>query len=192
VTTAITLRDPSLYYRLQRLLPRPDYPIDELIRRLIEQPGKVSVEKLAEIEKRIAEIDARLGELLGRLDAIERAVASVREALEAGGCQARPYIALLIPARLEEGAEAPAPQPAQQSTEAPPPAEEGRGAQPGRRITYDEIVEAAVEIAKRNGGCFRFSDLSRHFGRKLGGSVGRLLLDRGFVKREEGLYCLPQ
>jgi hypothetical protein len=70
VSTAITLRDPSLYYRLQKLLPWPDYPIDKLIRRPIEQPGKASIEKLMELEKRMAEIDARIGEVLGRLEAL--------------------------------------------------------------------------------------------------------------------------
>jgi hypothetical protein len=170
-----------LFYRLQRLLPRPDYPIDELIRRLIEQPSKVSIEKLMELEKRIAEIDAKLGELLGRLEALEKAVAAVREVFEAsGGCHARPYVTLLIPARLEEGAELPAPQPA-------PPLVQQVGV-----VSDSSIVKAAVEIAKRNGGCLRFSELVRHFGRKLGGRAGRLLLAHGFVKKEKGLYCLPQ
>jgi hypothetical protein len=202
VTAVITLRDPSLYQRLQRLLPRPDYPIDELIRRLIEQPGKVSIEKLMELERRMAEIDARIGELLGRLDALERAVASVREALETGGCQARPYIALLVPARLEEGAEPsasqPAPQPAQQ-TAGSPPAEEDAGSRPGRRISLEEIFKAAVEIAKRNGGCVRFSELAGYFGRKpkafgreFGGRVSKLLIRHGFIRKDKGLYCLER
>lgn len=203
MTTAITLRDPSLYHRLQRLLPRPDYPIDELIRRLIEQPGKVSIEKLMELEKRMAEIDARLGELLGRLEALERAVASVREVFEAGGCQARPYIALLVPARLEEGAEAPAPQPApqpaQQAVEAPPPAREDAGSRPGRRVSLEEIAEAAMEIAKRNGGCVRYTELAEYFGKRprqfgneYGGRIGQVLLRRGFIRKDVGVYCLPQ
>lgn len=49
----VTLRDPSLYHRLTSQLPRPDAPIDYVLRRLIEQPCKLDpAELIAELLER--------------------------------------------------------------------------------------------------------------------------------------------
>jgi len=49
----VVLRDPSLYHRLVSQLPRPDAPIDYVLRRLIEQPCKLdAAELVAELLER--------------------------------------------------------------------------------------------------------------------------------------------
>jgi uncharacterized coiled-coil protein SlyX len=178
----ITLQDPSLYERLVRMLPRPDYPIDELLRRLIEQPAKISAERLAELERRAAELERGVRELADAikglataLEEIKRAVEAVRGALEGGAaCNGRPYIALLVPARLEE----PHGDGSQAAGEAPQPK------------TASRLVEVALQLARERGGCVRYSELSRAIGRRLGSRDVAVLAKNGFYKREKGLYCI--
>jgi hypothetical protein len=207
MAAVISLKDRSLYERLQRLLPRPDYPWDELLKKLIEQPGRIHAEKLADIERRLADLDKRVSELGASFSelreavkALASAVAEIKKVLEAGAlCNSGPYFAVLVPARFEDSHVA---QPVEQRA----PASQGDAE---AVVTGDEVyvspvgsngaggviemyVEEARRIAESNGGCLRFSELARRFGRdKIGGWVIKALLRRGFVKKEPGLYCLP-
>jgi outer membrane murein-binding lipoprotein Lpp len=188
----ITIRDPSLYQRLQRLLPRPDYPIDELLRKFLEQPCRVSAEEVAELGRKVAEVERRVAELaeavrelavkldsleavkeLGRkIESLAGQVAAAAEAARSAQCWPAPYLALLVPASVEEGGGS----------------EASRGSAVRRGAAQ---IEAVVEYAKSNGGCIRLRDMGRILGRKPNGRDVERLLKKGFVKKEPGLYCLP-
>jgi uncharacterized coiled-coil protein SlyX len=213
VAAVITLRDRSLYERLQKLLPRPDFPYDELLRRLIEQPGKVSIEKLSELERRMSEIEQRVSGLGANLSELQNAVKilasavdylkklleSIKGVLESGAaCSAGPFFAVLVPARFDDGrAQAenrPETSTSQRDAEAAVIGDEVHiGGGDGQLQYRSKYVQVAVELARASGGCVRYSELAKRLGmNRLSGGITELLLKNGFVRKEKGLYCLAE
>jgi hypothetical protein len=134
------------------------------------------VEKVAELENRLAEVERRVAELaeavreLGRkIEALAGQLAAAAEAARSPQCRPAPYLALLVPASVEEGGGP----------------EASRGSAGGAAQ-----IEAVVEYAKGNGGCVRLRDMKRIMGRKPSGRDVKRLLKKGFLKKEPGLYCL--